>query len=250
MSILQIIALAFAGFIGGIANAVAGGGTFFTFAAFVAFGMPTLEANATSAVALVPGSIATGAAYRHETSAHWREILPFVLIGVIGGIAGASLLIAIGDDGFRPLVPWLTGSATLLFAFSGRIRHYVRKTAGHHSVGKVPGLALVALSTMYGGFFGAGLGIVLLAALSVVGSGDFHKANATKNAVAVVSQSMAVALFIAGGLVRWPQAIVTICAAIAGGYLGVVVARRVPEPIVRGAVVAVGAVLTLVYFSR
>ena len=250
MSFLEIIVFAAAGFLAGIANAVAGGGTFFTFAAFVAFGMPTLQANATSAVALVPGSAATAAAYRQETAAYWREILPFMIIGVIGGIGGASLLMEIGDDGFRPLVPWLTGAATALFAFSGRIRNGMQKTAGHGGIGTTWGLLIIAIVAMYGGFFGAGLGILLLAALAVMGNGDFHRANATKNAVGIVSQSMAVVLFVGGGLVRWPQAIVTTIAAIAGGYLGVVIARRVPEVIVRAAVVAVGAALTLVFFLR
>jgi uncharacterized membrane protein YfcA len=109
---------------------------------------------------------------------------------------------------------------------------------------------VVGIVAVYGGFFGAGMGIMLLAALAVMGTGEFHKANATKNAVATVSTSVAVILFTAGGLVRWPQAIVTTLAAIAGGYLGVMVARRVRESTVRAAVVAVGAVLTLIFFLR
>jgi uncharacterized protein len=247
---LEVVVLALAGFIAGIVNALAGGGTFFTFAALVAFGMPALDANATSAVALVPGSIATGAAYRREMKAYWREILPFALIGIVGGIAGAWLLIAIGDARFRPLVPWLLGSATLLFALSSRIRAAVETIAGHGGIGPLWGRVVVGIVAVYGGFFGAGMGIVLLAALAVMGTGEFHKANATKNAVATVSTSVAVVLFMAGGLVRWPQAIVTTLAAIAGGYLGVLVARRVRVSTVRAAVVAVGAVLTLIFFLR
>jgi uncharacterized protein len=250
VSIAEIIVLAVAGFIAGVANAVAGGGTFFTFAAFVAFGMPTLAANATSAVALVPGSLATALAYRRETLAHWREILPGMAIGVIGGIGGAWLLVAIGDEGFRPLVPWLIGGATALFALSTRIRIALQKSAGPHGLGRIPGLVLIAVVAVYGGFFGAGMGIMLLAALAVMGNGDFHRANAIKNAVAVTSQSVAVVVFATGGLVRWPQAIVTTLAAMAGGYLGVMLARRLPEAVVRAVVVTVGAALTLVFFLR
>jgi uncharacterized protein len=248
---LEVVVLALAGFIAGVVNALAGGGTFFTFAALVAFGMPALDANATSAIALVPGSIATGAAYRREMVAHWREILPFTLIGIVGGIAGAFMLIAIGDARFRPLVPWLLGSATFLFAMSVPIRAFVKRIAGHGGgIGPFWGRVVVGIVAVYGGFFGAGMGIMLLAALAVMGTGDFHKANATKNAVATVATSVAVILFAASGLVRWPQAIVTTLAAIAGGYLGVLVARRVRESTVRAAVVTVGAVLTLIFFLR
>jgi uncharacterized protein len=250
MSALEIMTLAAAGFVAGIANAIAGGGTFFTFAALVAFGVPALDANVTSAIALVPGSVATGVAYRKETMEHWREILPFALIGAIGGICGASLLIAMGDKGFRPLVPWLIGGATLLFALSPKIRSYVEKHRGQDGIGRNTGFVIISVVALYGGFFGAGMGIMLLAALAIMGSGDFHEANATKNAVATVSQFVAVILFAAGGLVRWPEAIVTTLAAIAGGYVGVLLARALPEALVRAAVVTVGAALTLVFFLR
>jgi uncharacterized membrane protein YfcA len=250
VSATEIALLALAGFAGGIANAVAGGGSFFTFSALVAFGMATLDANATSAVALVPGSLAIGAAYRKETLARWREVVPFAAIGIAGGIAGAWLLIAMGDARFRPLVPWLLGGATLVFALSGTIRAAVARSAGEGGIGPVGGYALIAVVAVYGGFFGAGMGIMLLAALALIEHGDFHKANATKNVVATLAQGVAVVLFIVGGLVHWPEAIVTTLAAILGGYLGVIVARRVPETIVRWTVVAVGAALTLIFALR
>jgi uncharacterized protein len=247
---LEVFVLALAGFVAGVVNALAGGGTFFTFAALAAFGMPALDANATSAVALVPGSIATGAAYRREMAAHWREILPFMLIGIVGGVAGAWLLIAIGDARFRPLVPWLLGSATLLFALSVPLRAWVKTVAGHGGISPLWGRMVVGIVAVYGGFFGAGMGIMMLATLAVMGTSEFHKANAIKNAVATLTTSVAVVLFMVGGLVRWPQAIVTTLAAIAGGYLGVMVARRVRESTVRAAVVAVGALLTVIFFLR
>jgi uncharacterized membrane protein YfcA len=232
-----------------MANAVAGGGACFTFPVLVAFGLSTIEANATTAVALVPGSLAVAVAYRRETVARWRELVPFVIISVFGGLAGGVLLIEIGDERFRPLVPWLLGAATLLFATSGKIRDLVRRP-GRPAVGHLTGYLLIAAAALYGGFFGAGLGIMLLASLALMGGGDFHKANATKNVVATLAQGFAVALFVAGGLVYWPEAAVITVAAILGGYLGVIVAKRVPESIVRGIVVAVGAVLTVVFFVR
>ncbi len=250
MSVAEIVALVLAGFIGSIANAMAGGGTFFTFAAMVAFGLPALDANATSAVGFLPSSLAIGAAYRDETLARWRKVVPYGVIGIVGGIGGAVLLIRLGDARFRPLVPWLIGGATLLFAFSGQLRTAVQRIAGHGGIGPLGGYALISGIAVYGGFFGAGMGIMLLAGLALVEHGDFHEANATKNIVATLSQTVAVVLFIIGGLVRWPEAIITMLAGTAGGYVGVILARRIPIGVVRGVVVAVGAALTVVFAVR
>lgn len=251
MSGLEIVLLALAGFVGGIANAVAGGGSFFSFPLMVAFGMSTLDANATTAVGFVPGTLATTAAYWGETRKRLREIAPFALIGIAGGVAGALLLIAIGDEGFRPTVPWLLAGATLVFAFSGRIKastaRFTQKGARH---AKTAAYVLMGLAAIYGGFFGAGLGIMLLATLAVIQDGDFHRTNATKNILCLLAQAMAVALFIWNGLVHWPQALITIAGAILGGYYGIVVARRVPDIWIRAVVVAVGAILSLIFFVR
>jgi uncharacterized membrane protein YfcA len=251
VSLFEIIALAVSGFAAGLVNAVAGGGTFFTFAAMVAFGMPTLNANATSAVALVPGSLASTIAYAGETRKNWRRAVPFVLLGVFGGIAGGYLLIRLGDEGFRPLVPWLLGIATLTFAFSGRIRSAGKGIEGRQSAAvRIAAYVLMGLVGIYGGFFGAGMGIMLLAALSIIGISEFHAANALKNIVATIAQSVAVVLFLANGLVLWKEAAIVTVAGVAGGYLGVMAARRVPDKIVRGIVVAVGAILTAVFFVK
>jgi uncharacterized membrane protein YfcA len=248
----EIIVIALAGVAGGIANAVAGGGTFFTFPVLVAYGVSTLDANATSAIALVPGSVAIGLAYRSETAARWRELVPTIVISVIGGLAGGALLIAIGDARFRPMVPWLIGGATLVFALSGRIRGYIQRMGGHGGLGPVARYALISLVAVYGGFFGAGMGIMLLAVLALTETGqfDFHTANATKNVVATLSQTLAVVLFVIGGLVHWQEAAIITAGAIVGGYSGIYLARRVPEAIVRGVVVVLGAALTLAFFLR
>jgi uncharacterized membrane protein YfcA len=249
--ILEIALLALTGFIAGLVNAVAGGGTFFTFATMVAFGMPTLNANATSAVALIPGSFASMIAYWPETRKNWRRAMPYVLIGVVGGIIGALLLIAIGDEGFRPLVPWLLAVATLTFALSGRIGAIRDRLATRRSGAmRIGAFALLVLVGIYGGFFGAGMGIMLLAALSIINVGDYHAANALKNLIATVAQLVAVLLFSTHGLVSWPEAAITTVTCIAGGYLGVIAARRLPEAVVRAIVVVVGAGLTAVFFFR
>lgn len=251
MTFFDVILLSVAGFAAGTINAIAGGGTFLTFAALVATGMPTLDANATSAVALTPANLSSAAAYRKEVREHAREILPFAIIGVIGGGIGALLLIWLGDVGFRPMVPWLLLVATVLFAFSGQIRQIVEPWShGQHGTARGIAYALIAVVSIYGGFFGAGVGIMMLAALSIITSGDYHKANATKIFVAFLIQVVSAALLIAGGLIHWEAALITMVASAIGGYLGVGWARRVPEKIIRATVVTVGAVLTVIFFLK
>ena len=251
VTLLQIVVLAAAGFAAGTVNAIAGGGTFITFAALVFSGLPTLDANATSAVALTPANLASVAAYRDEVRSHFRDMIPFAIIGLIGGGIGALLLIWLGDGGFRPMVPWLLLVATLLFAFSTQIRAFVAPwSQGQHTTAKFVAYGVMMIVAIYGGFFGAGIGIMMLAALSIIASGDYHKANSTKILVAFLIQVVSAALLIAGNLVHWPQAIVTIVASATGGYYGVSLARIVPEKIIRAAVVTVGAALTLIFFFK
>lgn len=251
MTAFDIILLCAAGFVAGAVNAVAGGGTFFTFAALVATGMPTVNANATSAVALIPGYAASSIAYRDEVRTHYREMIVLSLIGVVGGIAGAYLLIWLGDAGFRPMVPWLLLMATLLFAFSARIRSAIAAHIdGRAGIQKTIAYGFMVIVSIYGGLFGAGMGIILLAVLAVIESGNFHKSNAIKGIVSLVIQVVSGTVLIIGGLVQWPHALVTMGASVVGGYLGVSVARRVPEKIIRATVVSVGAILTVIFFLK
>jgi uncharacterized membrane protein YfcA len=251
VTFLQILLLALAGFAAGMVNAVAGGGSFFTFAALVFGGLSTLDANATSAVALTPSNLAIVVGYRAEVRKYFREMLPILMLGTIGAAAGAWLLIAIGDKGFRPTVPWLLLVATVLFAASAQINRLIAPFAASRTVlSRSLAFPMMGIVSVYGGFFGAGMGIMMLAALAIIESGDFHKSNAIKNAVAFLVQIVSGGLLIAGGLIHWPAALVTMIASIAGGYLGVGIARRVPETIIRAVVVTVGAALTLVFFFR
>lgn len=251
MDVLHFLLLAVAGFAAGTVNAVAGGGTFFTFSALVAGGLPTLDANATSAVALTPANIASVAGYRHEMRLYWREVIPFSIIGAVGGFAGGMLLIGLGDAGFRPLVPWLLLLATLLFALSGKIRALIAPfIEGTHPAARAVAYVLMAIVSVYGGFFGAGMGIMMLAAMAIIEGGNYHKANLIKNMVSFFAQGLSIVLLISGGLVHWPQALVTMASSIIGGFVGVLVARRVPEKVVRAIVVTVGAALTVIFFLK
>jgi uncharacterized protein len=251
LTLPQIAILAASGFIAGMVNAVAGGGTFFSFAALIACGLTSLEANATSSVALTPGYFASILAYREEVKRYRKQVRAVAIIGILGGAAGALILLWIGDAGFRPLVPWLLLLATLLFALSPNIRAAIAPLAADHS-GKLQmgAYALLAIVSLYGGFFGAGMGIVLLAALAIIEEGDFHRANAVKAVMSFVIQLVSASILVAGGLVHWQPALVIMTMVGLGGYLGVGLARKVPEKVMRWSVVAVGALLTIYFFIR
>ncbi len=255
MTLYDVLLLGGAGLIAGLVNAVAGGGTFFTFSALVATGMPAIAANATSAVAVLPGSVASAAAYKQEALANWRH---FALLGVIslaGSTVGAIVLLTLEDAEFRVLVPWLLLAATVLFAFSPRIGAFFRRKGREAAesggaVGRIAGGIIQFFVAIYGGFFGAGMGILMLASLAVTEGDDFHRINAAKVILSIIINGIAVALFIVSGIVEWAEALVVMVFCIAGGYLGVVAAKAVPTVYVRWFVVTVGTLLSLYFFGR
>ena len=250
MSLFDLLILVAAGFLSGALNAVAGGGTFFTFAALLATGLPPITANATSSVALGIGSVASAAAYRRELSGLWRTLFWLTLASALGALVGALILVALDNVTFRGMIPWLLLFATVVFALGPRIA----KAVGTGEVGvptlprRLTGMAIQFFTAIYGGFFGAGMGFLMLASLGLTEGTDYHRINAIKLTLAVVIQAVAILVFVNGGIIAWPAALVTMAAAIAGGYLGVGVARKVPGKIMRWFVIASGAVLTVYYF--
>lgn len=239
-----------AGAVGGAASAIAGGASFFTFPALILAGLPPLVANATNFVGLVPANLAALPAYRHELRAIGRGLVAPFAAGGLGGIAGALLLIGLGADVFTGAVPWLIGFATLLFALAPRLRLLiVRRTGGRQGHG-LAGLASLFLLSVYGGYFGAGLGQIMLAALILMGEGDFHRANALKNAVIGFVSVIACTIYVAGGSVHWPYALVVMAGATLGGYAGGALARKVPVLLLRRVVIGVGVVLTAAAFLK
>ena len=247
--------LAASGLAAGLVNAIAGGGTFFTFSALVAAGLPPVVANATSAVAVTPANLARAWAYRRELAANVRRFAALGVVSLVGGLIGAYILTVTNNDAFRQLVPWLLLFATVLFAASPKIVALARaigKHEGHHPSTKAwaAGLAFQTGVAIYGGFFGAGMGIVMLAALAITEGDDFHLINSAKHLCSTLIQLVAVVLFIAAGLVSWPETIIVGAASVIGGYLGVVFGRRLPASVIRWLVIAVGAALTLYFFIR
>ena len=245
MSFADALFLFVAGFLSGVVNAIAGGGTFLTFGAMTLTGLPPIVANATSSITQFPGYVTSAMAYRREILADWREALKVGVFSLIGGVGGALLLLSMSNPGFRALVPWLLLAATVVFAAGPLLRP---KTL--HAEQPIGPLGLVGqfATSIYGGFFGAGMGIMTLAVLGLSKGGDYHKLNALKNFLAMLIAAVAIIVFASGNVVGWPQAAVMIPAGAIGGYSGVWIARRVPQNVIRALVVAVGGLLTIYYF--
>jgi uncharacterized protein len=255
MDVSTALLLAGSGLAAGLVNAIAGGGTFFTFSAMVAAGLPPVVANATSSVAVTPGNLSSIWAYRQELRRFLRRFVGLAVVSFLGGAVGAYILTETDNTSFSRLVPWLLLFATLLFMASPKIVALAR-TLGRHeaqhpsTLARSAGLAFQFLVAIYGGFFGAGMGIVMLAALAITEGDDFHVINSAKHLCATLIQLVAVVLFILAGLVSWPDAVLMAAASVVGGYLGVVFGRKLPAPVIRWLVIAVGAFLTVYFFIR
>lgn len=255
MSLFEITLIAIAAFAAGAMNSVAGGGTFFSFPTLLAVGVPPVVANASNSVSLWPGSLAGAWAFRRELARFSRSLPILSVVAFIGGIGGGLLLLATSNAAFSRLIPWLLLVATVLFAFSGQLSALVKKLkpapagADERHIG--PGGYLFQLVvSVYGGFFGAGMGILMLAALAIQGFKDVHEINALKNWLSAVIYSVAVATFVIANAVSWPHTLVMLVTGTVGGYLGGSLARRIPAIWLRRFIIAVGGVLTLYYFLK
>lgn len=245
MQITEMALLAGAGLLGGLCNAIAGGGTFFTFPALLAVGLPPVSAGATSALAIWPGHAASligeGALLRQELLARPGRVAVFTLASALG----AGLLLVSGDALFRRLIPWLLLFATLLFALGPVVNGWLSRRQARVPP-RVAGIA-EGVVALYGGYFGAGLGVLLLALLVVTGGGDLRRQNVVKNALATLATSIAVLIFALGGAVAWGPAALVFLGAALGGVLGGRLARRVNPQVLRVVVVCLGLVLVWHY---
>jgi uncharacterized membrane protein YfcA len=250
--------LCLSAFAAGVLNALAGGGTLLTYPALL-LALPGGEladvskvvANATSTVALVPGSVAGAWGYRHEVNAvrHWVRLL--ILPSLAGGLVGSLLVTRLPARLFANLVPWLILTATLLFMLQPAIARWTgigRPHAEPHTLARAGVVAFQFLVGVYGGYFGAGIGILMLSALALMGLSDIHRMNAAKTILAAAMNGVSVAVFVAEGKVEWRYAAAMAATAIAGGYVGARVSRRMPRGAVRWAVIAIGLVLAAKFF--
>lgn len=233
--------------VGGAINSVAGGGSFFTFPALVMGGMAPIAANATSTVALWPGSLASTWAYRKDFAAGPTPLLGLLLASFAGGLLGAWLLLWTRDETFAQIVPWLLLIATVLFAVSGRAVAFFRSrsTTGLHPYALVFGQFAISV---YGGYFGGGMGILMLAAYALAGLTDIHAMNGLKSLLGAAINGVAVATFVLAGAVQWRQALMMVAGSLVGGYVGARLAKRVQAARVRQLVIATGVVMTIRFF--
>jgi uncharacterized membrane protein YfcA len=253
MSVAQALFLFAAGFAGGTVNAIAGGATFFTFPAMLAAGIPPMAANASNTTALVLGSVIAAWAQRQDlVDAGLRRLPALAALGLAGGAAGAILLLVTSDRAFMVLVPFLLLIATALFAFSPRLLAAIRRrrpAQGGLNLNAWTVLILI-LCLVYGGYFGAGLGIMLLAGLAIAGLEEVRVANALKNGMSALVNGTAVAVFMSQGIIVWPAALTMMAGASLGGFAGAKIARHLPNRIFRAIVIAVGSLLTVWYFAN
>lgn len=249
--------------LGGAINAVAGGGTLVTFPAlmFVLGNVPgaAIIANATNTVALCPGAFSGSWGYRREIKQLKDWIWWLAIPSLIGGLLGSWIVVEGTEKSFRMMVPWLIGLATLLFILQPKLVPKSKQTADSDSVGS-PGnrsikyRALVCLFQfligIYGGYFGAGIGILMLSSLSLLGIGNIHHVNGLKTILAGLINGVSMIVFIGDGKVNWMLAVPMIASAILGGWLGATWSRKLDKQVVRKVVITIGVVLTVWYFGQ
>ena len=248
----QAIFLFAAGAFGGALNAVAGGGSFIAFPALLFTGVGPVAANATNTLALWVGVTASGGAYRKHLNISRRVMVPLIATSIVGGMAGAILLIKTPPNTFLHVLPWLLLGATLLFAFGRHLTGRISAGISHESSNAaLTGASVFELFVaVYGGYFGGGMGIMNLAMLAAIGMTDMHAMNALKVVLGGFINGVATFTFIATGAIVWKQAIVMTLGAIVGGYFAAHYAQRVPQAWIRAFVIVVGTAMTIYFFVR
>jgi len=238
MSWVQAALLIASGAAAGVVNAVAGGGTLITFPALVAVGLPMVAANATNTVAIWPGTLASVYAYRGHIAQERAFALSLAVPSLLGGLLGSVLLLALPERSFEQVVPYLILFACLLLALQEPLRRMLTssRTGNHRAV-----LWLVQLLiAVYGGYFGAGIGILMLAAMSILLPSSLQHANGLKVLMSMLINGIAAVYFTTFGAVHWPEAAVMLVAALAGGFVGAHLAQKLPPVAMRGVAIGVG----------
>ena len=247
MSPFHTLVLAASAALGGALNSVAGGGSFFTFPALLFVGIAPVTANATSAVALWPAALSASLAYRRELEHSKHVLVPLAAASAVGGLIGAVLLLRTPNTTFARAVPYLLLGASLIFTFGRKIAAGWRDRASPSSV---CGVLFQFVIAVYGGYFGGGMGIVMLATLSLMGMTNIHAMNALKMLLGTLINLVAIVIFIAAGVVAWQPGIVMIVGATCGGYAGARVARRLDPEWVRRFALAAAWIMTALFFWK
>jgi uncharacterized protein len=243
--------LSVAAFIAGLLNAVAGGGSLLLFPAMLSMKILPIQANATNTVALWPGQLTSIAAYRQDIRKNIRLALPMALAGLLGGTAGASVLLITPQKTFLHMVPWLLLAAALIFAASGPVSRWLerRKGAGHvHAPRRMPVFLATVVLCFYVGYFGAGAGFLIITLLSLFGYQDMHEINALKVVSTTMANGIAFAIFVFEGQVVWRYCLLAMLMCAIAGFTSASLARRIPQPLLRGFVVLLGLFMSAWFF--
>jgi uncharacterized protein len=243
-----------AAFLGGLLNAVAGGGSFLLFPAMLGMKMLPIQANATNTVALWPGQLTSIAAYRGDIRKNLRLALPMAVAGLLGGTAGAIVLLSTPQRTFLHLVPWLLLAAALIFAASGPVSRWLQRRKGAivhaHGPRRLPVFLATIVVCFYIGYFGAGAGFLIITLLSLFGYQDLNEINALKVVSTTMANGIAFLIFVFDGQVVWRYCLPAMITCAIGGYTSASMARRVPQPMLRGLVVFIGLSMAAWFFWR
>jgi len=254
VTLAEIALLLLVAAIAGALNSIAGGGSFVSFPALVFLGLPSVNANATNTLGLWPGTMASAGAYRKAMDgAMLRRLVPLIIITLAGSLVGARLLLKTHVTTFDRLVPWLLLLGTVLFIFRARITGWVaqRRQADGPSRWQVMGVTLAqAALGIYIGYFGAGVGIVMLPLLSLMGIDNIHAMSGVRTFLVTCGNTVAIAVFIFAHAVYWPQALLMMLGAVAGGYAGAYFAQKMQPKTVGTLVVTIGAATTAYFFWK
>jgi uncharacterized protein len=245
---IHFLLLTGAGFLAGVMNAIAGGGSFLTLPMLLFLGVPSVSANASNAVALFPASLASTWAYRRDLSGigsvQLRALLP---VSLVGGALGALLLLATPPERFDMILPWLMLLASMTFAFGHRLGAALRRRV---TIGPAMLLLVQFLLAIYGGYFGGAVGIMMMAVWSLLSTADVQAMNPAKTVLVAAANALAVLCFIAAREVWWQETLALLIAASVGGYVGARAARRLEPQRIRQGVILLTAVMTLVLFLQ
>jgi uncharacterized membrane protein YfcA len=246
--------LLIAGLLGGAVNTLAGGGSFIVFPALLAVGVPPVLANASNTYAALPGYVAGAIGLRKQMLEQRHLLLPYGVVAAIFGYAGAELLLRVSDAQFSLVVPWLMLFAVVLFAFGSQINALVAARAGGGRSARAAGAALLyvllAGVSIYGGFFNAGLGVLLLAFLTLAGIANIHAANGLKLYLSSLIAVVAVVRFIVAGSIDWYHGTIALVGVTIGAYVAARLATRIPTRVIRALVIVYGVGLTVYFFGK
>lgn len=241
-----------AGFFGGVLNSLAGGGSFITFPALLFVGVSPISANATNTFASCAGYLSGAYAFRDDLYAHKKELPLLILISLMGGVLGAWLLLRTPESLFREAIPWLLLFATFMFIFGAKINSMLKRVAPHHRHASLLGhilLSLVLLGVcIYGGFFNAGLGIIVLSYLALAGHSNINVMNGMKLLISSVVSLIAIALFSYDGVIAWHEGGLVLVGTLMGGYVAAYLSRRLSQRYVRAFVIIASCAITVYFF--